>query len=236
MVQAMQAPPPNRLATLFSRFDALALTAPAPVTAADLARHRAEADEDALQEETLAPLTVWADSTQNRSASLPALRAWCRHHTRPMGHGVASVPARLLAVAALLADDPAAARRQAESLALCMDGSLRLAGMSRSAGLAWRLQVKLMDALFWRDAAADHPWDAGWARPQAESARHLAEQFVPRRATLVLADAAHARVLSPVLGRLAARANSLPWPVRWLWVGTPAQTQGLMVDWRYELG
>lgn len=235
MVQATQLPVPSRLSTVFSRFDGLALQPPAPVSAAELARHQAQADEAARLADTLAPLTVWAESTLSRPASLPALQAWCRHQTLSVGRGAACVPARLVAVAALVAPAAADARQLAERLAQAMDGSLRLAGLTGAAGRAWRLQVKLADAAFWREPAADHPWDAGWARVQSESAQQLAERFVPRRATLVLADAAHARALSPVLGRLAARAGGLPRPVRWLWVGTPAQTQALMVDWRYEL-
>lgn len=236
MVQATLQPAPSRLGTLFSRFDGLALQAPPPVSAAELAQHRAEAEADSRLDSALLPLTVWAESSLARPASLPALRAWCRHQTRSVGQGAACVPARLMSVAALVASDPAAARGLAERLAQDMDGSLRLAALPGAAGRAWRLQVKLADAMFWREPADPHPWDAGWARVQPDGARRLAERFVPRRATLVLADAAHARALSPVLGQLAARAGALPRPVRWLWVGTPAQTRALMVDWRYELG
>lgn len=111
----------------------------------------------------------------------------------------------------------------AEAFACLLDGSARLAGLGRAAGLAWRLQVKLADALPWRGLRDGDPWDAGWARSAPGSLRHLRAGFLPRRATLVLADAAERTGLTLPLATLVQRADGFAHPVRWLWVDAGAE-------------
>jgi hypothetical protein len=172
---------------------------------------------------------------------LEALQAWCQHGSGPGGMvwwrpGRLPRVAQRLAVAALTADNPAQAVLLANQLALGLDGSLRLAALGRGAGLGWRLQVKLADACWWRARQPQDPWDAGWARTAPPSLRHLTRGFAPRRATLVLADAADASLLALPLAHLVQRADSLPHPVRWLWVGTPGACAALAAEPRFALG
>ena len=101
-----------------------------------------------------------------------------------------------------------------------LDGSLGLAARpGRVAGLACRLGVKLDDAMWWRQRQIDDPWDAGWALDTPAALHQLQTAFWPRRATLVLADAASRAPLQVGLAALCERQAGLRHPVRWLWVG-----------------
>lgn len=106
----------------------------------------------------------------------------------------------------------------AQVLARQLDGSLRLEAMSQGRGLAWRVQVKLADAAWWRQPQPADPWDAGWAIATPAARTVLADRFVPRRTTLVLASQSDAQALGPVLA--AVRQRSARWrrALRWLWV------------------
>jgi hypothetical protein len=92
----------------------------------------------------------------------------------------------------------------------------------RAAGLAFRLGVKLHDAMWWRPRQPDDPWDAGWVIDTPPALDRLATGFLPRRATLVLADAQAAGRLRPALAAMAQRQAEFRHPVRWLWVGGEA--------------
>jgi len=108
----------------------------------------------------------------------------------------------------------------ADAWARQRDGGIRLDAMStRVQALAWRLQVKLNDARPWRARQADDPWDAGWALSAPAALRQLQTVWMPRRATLVLADAADHAALRLALTALWQRHTSFRHPVRWLWVG-----------------
>ena len=110
------------------------------------------------------------------------------------------------------------------------DGSHRLQALGRLAGLLWRLQVKLNDGHAGRARQPGDPWDAGWPVAQAAGHQQLAEVWLPRRATLLLADAVQVAELAPVLARLQARAGAWRQPVAWLWLASPAQAAALVVD------
>lgn len=105
-----------------------------------------------------------------------------------------------------------------EAFAAVLDGSQRLAALGRAAGLAWRLQVKLRDALPWRGLQPGDPWDSGWARTAPASLRHLPIGFAPRRATLVLADVADRPALTLALATFVQKAEGWRHPLRWLWL------------------
>lgn len=171
---------------------------------------------------------------------LQVLTAWCQEGAGPGGApwwqpGRPARVAQRLAVAALLGADGTAATDLANQLALNLDGSLRLATLGRAGGLAWRLQVKLADACWWRQRHSADPWDAGWARMAPASVRHLSKHFMPRRATLMLADAADAPQLVLPLAHLQQRAGGLVHPLRWLWVGSAAACAKLPADQRFSL-
>lgn len=128
-----------------------------------------------------------------------------------------------LAVGALRAaggSDAVTLKGWAEAFARQMDGGLRLDALpGRAAGLAWRLRTKLNDARPWRMRRPDDPWDAGWAHSTPQALRRLQADWMPRRATLVLADAADHAALRLALTALWHRRQRFRHPVRWLWVG-----------------
>ena len=78
--------------------------------------------------------------------------------------------------------------------------------------------------MWWRQRQADAPWDAGWALTTPAALHRLQTAFWPRRATLVLADAAAWEPLQPALAALWQRQADLRHPLRWLWVGGMADT------------
>lgn len=172
------------------------------------------------------------------TASLNLIAAWALDGAGP-GTAPLWQPMRLpqvdkrMATEVMQVPDPSAAEALANLAARGLDGSLRLATLPRAAGLAWRLQVKLADAAWWRPVGPAHPWDAGWARTDPAAVQHLAQHFQPRRATLVLARADDAALLQPALAGLQSRALHLARPVRWLWVGSgaaPAPLPGVPAD------
>ncbi len=152
-----------------------------------------------------------------------ALLAWCQGGAGPGGAPSPGerpqVRSRFL-VARLVAAQPEPAIAFANHLACEIDGSLRLHAMAGTlARLAWRAQVKLNDACWWRQRQDSDPWDAGWASTSPPGRRQWQRGFVPRRATLVLADIADAQALTLPLALLRQSGDDLPHPVRWLWVG-----------------
>jgi hypothetical protein len=125
-----------------------------------------------------------------------------------------------------------------DAFARQIDGGMRLDAMSTSVqALAWRLQVKLNDARPWRARQPTDPWDAGWALSAPAALRQLQTAWMPRRPTLVLADAADHAALRLALTALWQRHTSFRHPVRWLWVGGGADLPAVAGQWvaRFQL-
>ncbi len=111
----------------------------------------------------------------------------------------------------------------ADAFARQIDGGMRLDAMSTQVqALAWRLRVKVNDARPWRNRLPSDPWDAGWALSAPAALRQLQTAWMPRRPTLVLADAADHAALRLALTALWQRHDQFRHPVRWLWVGAGA--------------
>ena len=95
------------------------------------------------------------------------LLAWCHVGAGPGGApspGERPNVQSRMAVASLVGPDHALAMACANHLACDIDGSLRLQALAGSVPrLAWRAQVKLNDACWWRLRLPSDPWDAGWA-------------------------------------------------------------------------
>ncbi|MDH4390594.1 MAG: hypothetical protein QE285_04100 [Aquabacterium sp.] len=179
------------LVGLQASFDSQALRPPAP---ADNERARLRAQAQATQ----------------------ALAAWCLQGTMPRLRQRFLVGALRGAAGA----EALALMTWADAFARQMDGGIRLDAMSTALqGLAWRLQTKLNDARAWRTRQPSDPWDAGWALSTPGTLRRLQADWIPRRATLVLADAADHEALSLALAALWQRHGRFRHPVRWLWVG-----------------
>ena len=206
------------LEDLTRRFDILALRPPSAAAdeSARLQRH------EVMQ----AQLLAWC---QALAAPAPAAQAW-------PAVGPAGLPR--LAVGCLLSDtgpEPAAAPALpvafADAFARQIDGSLRLEALpGRAAGLAWRLRLKLHEAMLWRARQPSDPWDAGWLLTSTAARQHSAWVWRPRRATLLLADATEATEatetdtasLHDCLAALGQRQAQFRHRVRWLWVGGAA--------------
>lgn len=103
--------------------------------------------------------------------------------------------------------DAAVARRAA----LLLDGSWAMADAAGAAGrLALRGRALLADAAWWRPLQATDAWDAGVAPRLA-----ALQGFVPRRATLIVIDAATLDAAgAQVLGQLEQQAWNWPRAVR----------------------
>jgi hypothetical protein len=181
----------DHLIGLGARFDSLALRPPV-AAGGEAARLRAQA------------------------TAVQALDTWCLQGAVPR------VRQRMLvgALRAAPGADVQALTGWADAYARKIDGGLRLDAMStRVQALAWRLQVKLNDARPWRARRPTDPWDAGWALSAPAALRQLQTAWMPRRATLILADAADHAALLLALTALWQRHASFRHPVRWLWVG-----------------
>lgn len=194
----------SHLGRLRARFDLQALRPPAPGTSA--------ADDELAQQQP-----AWA-----------GLRAWCQQGAGPgrsawTQPGAKPAVALRLTVAALRGPDNTSALAWADAFARQLDGSVALAALSGgatgTAALVVRLRIKGQDAVWWRTRQPDDPWDAGWAIDTPPARRHWQAGFMPRRATLVLADRREDGCLRQQLAALAARSGDFRHPVRWLWVG-----------------
>ncbi len=151
-----------------------------------------------------------------QTLAVRALTAWCLTGAVPKLRTGLAVGALRGAMGA----EAVALMGWADAFARQMDGGIRLDALpTRAAGLAWRIQAKLNDARPWRQRQPDDPWDAGWALSTPPSLRRLQNDWMPRRATLVLADAADHVALRLALAALWQRHETFRHPVRWLWVG-----------------
>jgi hypothetical protein len=188
----------RRLKNLCARFDRVALQAPA------VAPHSAEDALNARYSQIRQRLLDWCHTPARTGAKTE----WQAAATQDFS------------IATLRGPDPATTTAWANAFARTLDGSTRLEAMSgRAAGLVWRLQIKLHDALGQR--RHDDPWDVGWASTAPPAQRRLEGHFMPRRATLILAAADESAGLMLALAQLAQRSDDLDHPLRWLWVGKP---------------
>jgi len=192
------------LAGLRARYDSLALRPPA-----------AAADE--------------ATRLQGQAAVAQALTGWCQAgagpgHCSPWQPGARPAVGVRLSAAALRGPhgphgQDGATTAWANALGRQIDGGTRLDALPGNAGRRWRLQIKLAEAAWWRPRQSADPWDVGWAINTPPALRQMLGVWMPRRATLILADAAEFDALAPSLGRLWQRQDDFRHPVRWLWVG-----------------
>ncbi len=113
-----------------------------------------------------------------------ALRQWC-----------AQAQPGTLRQAQLRGGAPGQAAAVAEAFCRELDGDVRLRALPRWAGWAWRLQLKLQEAAWWRPAQAEDPWDCGYPHP-GPNAPKLAALRV-RRATLVVLEVPPGQGLEP---------------------------------------
>jgi hypothetical protein len=179
-----------------------------------LAGLQAGFDVDALRP----PPAVATESARLKAQpqALRALTVWCLTGAVPRVRD----PLTVAVLRGALGSDTVTLMGWADAFARQMDGGIRLDALpSRAAGLAWRLRTKLNDAQPWRSRRPDDPWDAGWAHSTPAALRRLQADWLPRRPTLILADAADHEALRLALGALWQRRQRLQHPVRWLWVG-----------------
>lgn len=179
-------------------------------------------DNAALRVEPASPLAAQAgpEGAGQRQA-WAGIEAWCLHGAGP-GCGAWWRPGALpeveqrLSVAVLTGGGAQEASRLAEAFSRHIDGSLRLQALGGGLpGLRWRLRIKLDECLWWRPLPAGTPWDAGYL-PLSETALSALQHFRPRRATLVVADGLHPRLLAQALRTLEGRRAAFRHPVRLL--------------------
>jgi hypothetical protein len=116
-----------------------------------------------------------------------------------------------------------------EAFSRAIDGSNQLQRAGGAGGrLALRLRVKVNDCLWWRARKPTDPWDSGYLFDDA-AVRQRLPRFLPRRATLMVADAWPAASLRECISALNARRADFHHPVRLLIVDTalPAGFSGL---------
>ena len=164
----------------------------------------------------LAPVPLPADGPRHCEATarlLAACRLGAGPATRPLAMPWAAAriewPFGVLHVA-----DAAVARRAA----LLLDGSWAMADAGGTAArLALRARALAVDLAWWRPLQPSDAWDAGVApRPAALAG------FVPRRATLIVLDAATLDEAGVrVLGQLEQQAWAWPRAVRVVVAGGP---------------
>lgn len=95
-----------------------------------------------------------------------------------------------------------------------LDGSDALDRCTGVSGRMWlRLRVKLLDCVWWRVRQRTDPWDCGYFKADALAWRALSD-FLPRRATLIVATDLDAASIRALLRGMEARAAGFAYPVR----------------------
>lgn len=151
------------------------------------------------------------------------LLAWCHAGTgngRCPGWRPWAMPGmdQPLAIALLTGPNGVGKSHLAEALARHLDGSNVLEALpGRWARLRYRLRVKINDCQWWRRRRPDDPWDCGYLVDDAAWIGRLAH-FLPRRATLLIADELTAESLNDITRILAERRVEFRRPVRLLLV------------------
>lgn len=107
-----------------------------------------------------------------------------------------------------------------EAFSRHIDGSDRLDALAGPvARLALRLRVKGHDAMWWRARQSADPWDSGYLVDDAGALQALG-RFLPRRATLLVAQDLPLDALRERITLLSARRAAFHHPVRLLVLGT----------------
>jgi hypothetical protein len=108
-----------------------------------------------------------------------------------------------------------------------IDGSDRLLAMpSGSQRVAWRVQIKLSESLWWRGADKQAPWDAGYLRSEMK-AQPLLQHFRPRRPTLAVANCWTVPALAHLLRHWQRSSEGFDHAVRLLVLLPAASTPAL---------
>ncbi|XVJ69529.1 MAG: hypothetical protein HEQ39_07620 [Rhizobacter sp.] len=109
-----------------------------------------------------------------------------------------------------------------------LDGSGLLLACSGRWPRTWlRLRIKLREALWWRTRQADDPWDCGFLNTD-EAALHQLQEFLPRRATFIVAQDLDPESLRGCLASLRERQVLFHHPVRVLLrVAPPMEELGI---------
>lgn len=169
--------------------------------------------------QALRPPQVAEDETarlQMHANTVRVLLQWCHHGALPR----TVAPLTVAALRGTVGTQQQALLAWGDAFGREIDGGIRLDAMgSRGAGLKWRLQAKLNDSRPWRDRHPDDPWDCGWASSAPPMLTALRHHWMPRRPTLVLADATDHVALRLALAALWQRRGQMRHPVRWIWVG-----------------
>jgi len=139
------------------------------------------------------------------------------------------------AIAVLTGSNGVGKSHLAEALCRELDGSLQLAACSgRFASLRLRLRVKCQECLWWRRRHPADPWDSGYLVEDPAARRRL-ERFLPRRATLIVADELPPESLRKAIEDLNSRRSDFRQPVRLLIVDA-ALPSTLGLRWEAEGG
>ncbi|MDO9073473.1 MAG: hypothetical protein Q7U73_09410 [Rubrivivax sp.] len=197
----------GRRAVLSARFDIAALRPPAALPAGQV-RHPAQ-----------------------DHPGWPALHRWCLDGAGPGTRSFwspASAPTIGLrfAVATLVGADIATQRALSQALCLERDGSLQMQACHTWGRLQVRGATKLHDAMWWRARQPTDAWDCGYVIDTPGGLQALA-RFVPRRATLMVADGLPPQALATVAAGLQARQAQFTHAVRLLAIGARTMTEGL---------
>lgn len=196
-------PLPSFLQALAARYDASVMRPPAPTSSVAASPEWQR-------------LALWCFTGAGEGGA-PLLRPWA----------LPRVEQRF--AAAVLAGEHGEERRQlVQGFLRHLDGSTGLEALpTRAAQLALRLQVKVRDAMWWRARQRDDPWDCGYLLAGAAAEVSLG-RFLPRRATLLVAEDLPAAGLRRCIEVLGARSPLFAHPVRLLVPGgVPAQEHGL---------
>jgi hypothetical protein len=119
-------------------------------------------------------------------------------------------------IAVLTGANGVSTSQRVEAFSREIDGSNQLQRAGGAVGrLALRLRVKANDCLWWRARQPTDPWDSGYLIDDAAACKRL-RQFLPRRATLMVADTLPSALLRECIAALRARSNDFRHPVRLL--------------------
>lgn len=152
------------------------------------------------------------------------LRLWCESSAGDgrsplLGPHVIPPMERPLSVGALIGGPAESISAAVAAFALALDGSDRLARKNVLGKVLMRGGVKLADCCWWRRRHPSDPWDSGYLRHDAAAVARL-DGFLPRRATLLVAQDMPGPTLRKIVVTLRHREALFAYPVRLLVLGT----------------